>query len=216
MTENSMPVDTVTTSAICDHTCWPQQFPQMLFRWLQESLTLLILCVCVCVSSYLHCEWATEQQLEKDKRIQQKIKRFKMKQAQRALFFADVRMCDWFVSGDVLYYPCRHKYLVIIYLFLFIFFGGGGLFVEDISISGCACLHNLVCLLGCNCTFSTHLRAYIWVSLLTHLIQYNVYLSFQMVSGHFGLFPLFNLFHFLLCFPSVSLRWKRSHLTLTM
>uniref|UniRef100_A0A672G689 Chromodomain helicase DNA binding protein 9 n=1 Tax=Salarias fasciatus TaxID=181472 RepID=A0A672G689_SALFA len=39
--------------------------------------------------SYLHCEWATEQQLEKDKRIQQKIKRFKMKQAQRALFFAD-------------------------------------------------------------------------------------------------------------------------------
>lgn len=45
----------------------------------------------LCVSSYLHCEWATEQQLEKDKRIQQKIKRFKMKQAQRALLFADVR-----------------------------------------------------------------------------------------------------------------------------
>ncbi|XP_054470354.1 chromodomain-helicase-DNA-binding protein 9 isoform X6 [Anoplopoma fimbria] len=40
--------------------------------------------------SYLHCEWATEQQLVKDKRIQQKIKRFKMKQAQRALFFADM------------------------------------------------------------------------------------------------------------------------------
>ncbi|XP_010792499.1 chromodomain-helicase-DNA-binding protein 9-like [Notothenia coriiceps] len=39
--------------------------------------------------SYLHCEWATEQQLEKDKRIPQKIKRFKLKQAQRALFFAD-------------------------------------------------------------------------------------------------------------------------------
>lgn len=48
----------------------------------------------LCVSSYLHCEWATEQQLEKDKRIQQKIKRFKMKQAQRALLFADVRKCD--------------------------------------------------------------------------------------------------------------------------
>lgn len=50
-----------------------------------------------CVSSYLHCEWATEQQLEKDKRIQQKIKRFKMKQAQRALLFADVRQfgCPW-------------------------------------------------------------------------------------------------------------------------
>uniref|UniRef100_A0A672G6Y2 Chromodomain helicase DNA binding protein 9 n=1 Tax=Salarias fasciatus TaxID=181472 RepID=A0A672G6Y2_SALFA len=50
----------------------------------------MCVCVCVCVvSSYLHCEWATEQQLEKDKRIQQKIKRFKMKQAQRALFFED-------------------------------------------------------------------------------------------------------------------------------
>jgi len=46
----------------------------------------------VCSSSYLHCEWATEQQLEKDKRIQQKIKRFKIKQAQKAHFFADVRM----------------------------------------------------------------------------------------------------------------------------
>uniref|UniRef100_W5MK45 Chromodomain helicase DNA binding protein 9 n=1 Tax=Lepisosteus oculatus TaxID=7918 RepID=W5MK45_LEPOC len=40
--------------------------------------------------SYLHCEWATEQQLVKDKRIQQKIKRFKIKQAQRAHFFADM------------------------------------------------------------------------------------------------------------------------------
>uniref|UniRef100_A0A8C3REM3 Chromodomain helicase DNA binding protein 9 n=1 Tax=Cyanoderma ruficeps TaxID=181631 RepID=A0A8C3REM3_9PASS len=41
-------------------------------------------------SSYLHCEWATEQQLLKDKRIQQKIKRFKVRKAQRAHFFADV------------------------------------------------------------------------------------------------------------------------------
>uniref|UniRef100_A0A669QYQ4 Chromodomain helicase DNA binding protein 9 n=1 Tax=Phasianus colchicus TaxID=9054 RepID=A0A669QYQ4_PHACC len=30
------------------------------------------------IGSYLHCEWATEQQLLKDKRIQQKIKRFKL------------------------------------------------------------------------------------------------------------------------------------------
>lgn len=51
------------------------------------SVYLFIVCVC---SSYLHCEWATEQHLEKDKRIQQKIKRFKIKQAQRAHFFADV------------------------------------------------------------------------------------------------------------------------------
>lgn len=55
----------------------------------------------LCVSSYLHCEWATEQQLEKDKRIQQKIKRFKMKQAQRALLFADVR--QFWLSMDTLY-----------------------------------------------------------------------------------------------------------------
>uniref|UniRef100_A0A8C6YGF6 Chromodomain helicase DNA binding protein 9 n=1 Tax=Naja naja TaxID=35670 RepID=A0A8C6YGF6_NAJNA len=41
------------------------------------------------VSSYLHCEWATEQQLLKDKRIQQKIKRFKLRQAQRAHFFME-------------------------------------------------------------------------------------------------------------------------------
>ncbi|XP_051559122.1 chromodomain-helicase-DNA-binding protein 9-like isoform X1 [Myxocyprinus asiaticus] len=40
--------------------------------------------------SYLHCEWATDQQLVKDKRIQQKIKRFKIKQAQKAHFFADI------------------------------------------------------------------------------------------------------------------------------
>ncbi|XP_023582679.1 chromodomain-helicase-DNA-binding protein 9 isoform X5 [Trichechus manatus latirostris] len=40
--------------------------------------------------SYLHCEWATEEQLLKDKRIQQKIKRFKLRQAQRAHFFSDM------------------------------------------------------------------------------------------------------------------------------
>uniref|UniRef100_A0A672QTM5 Chromodomain helicase DNA binding protein 9 n=1 Tax=Sinocyclocheilus grahami TaxID=75366 RepID=A0A672QTM5_SINGR len=43
--------------------------------------------LCVCCSSYLHCEWATEQHLEKDKRIQQKIKRFKIKQAQKEELF---------------------------------------------------------------------------------------------------------------------------------
>lgn len=47
--------------------------------------------ICVLSSSYLHCEWATEQHLVKDKRIHQKIKRFKIKQAQKAHFFADVR-----------------------------------------------------------------------------------------------------------------------------
>uniref|UniRef100_A0A671LLM5 Chromodomain-helicase-DNA-binding protein 9-like n=1 Tax=Sinocyclocheilus anshuiensis TaxID=1608454 RepID=A0A671LLM5_9TELE len=46
--------------------------------------------LCFIKFSYLHCEWATEQRLEKDKRIQQKIKRFKIKQAQKAHFFADM------------------------------------------------------------------------------------------------------------------------------
>uniref|UniRef100_A0A671Y5M2 Chromodomain helicase DNA binding protein 8 n=1 Tax=Sparus aurata TaxID=8175 RepID=A0A671Y5M2_SPAAU len=40
--------------------------------------------------SYLHCEWASLEQLEKDKRIHQKIKRFKTKHAQmRHLFQED-------------------------------------------------------------------------------------------------------------------------------
>uniref|UniRef100_A0A8C6X3U3 DNA helicase n=1 Tax=Naja naja TaxID=35670 RepID=A0A8C6X3U3_NAJNA len=39
------------------------------------------------LSSYLHCEWATIAQLEKDKRIHQKLKRFKTKMAQMRHFF---------------------------------------------------------------------------------------------------------------------------------
>uniref|UniRef100_A0A8B9CWZ7 Chromodomain helicase DNA binding protein 9 n=1 Tax=Anser brachyrhynchus TaxID=132585 RepID=A0A8B9CWZ7_9AVES len=55
--------------------------------------------------SYLHCEWATEQQLLKDKRIQQKIKRFKLRQAQRAHFFADVTdNIQNFLLQPVIYY----------------------------------------------------------------------------------------------------------------
>lgn len=42
---------------------------------LHEWISLLL-------SSYLHCEWASLSQLEKDKRIHQKIKRFKTKHAQ--------------------------------------------------------------------------------------------------------------------------------------
>ncbi|XP_069735241.1 chromodomain-helicase-DNA-binding protein 8 isoform X2 [Phaenicophaeus curvirostris] len=37
--------------------------------------------------SYLHCEWATISQLEKDKRIHQKLKRFKTKMTQMRHFF---------------------------------------------------------------------------------------------------------------------------------
>ncbi|KAG7466762.1 chromodomain-helicase-DNA-binding protein 8 isoform X1, partial [Solea senegalensis] len=39
--------------------------------------------------SYLHCEWASLQQLEKDKRIHQKIKRFKTKHAQMRHIFQE-------------------------------------------------------------------------------------------------------------------------------
>uniref|UniRef100_A0A3Q1J4Q8 Uncharacterized protein n=1 Tax=Anabas testudineus TaxID=64144 RepID=A0A3Q1J4Q8_ANATE len=39
--------------------------------------------------SYLHCEWATLEQLEKDKRIHQKIKRFKTKHAQMRHIFQE-------------------------------------------------------------------------------------------------------------------------------
>ncbi|CAH2294634.1 chromodomain-helicase-DNA-binding 8 isoform X1 [Pelobates cultripes] len=39
--------------------------------------------------SYLHCEWATIQQLEKDKRIHQKLKRFKTKMAQMRHFLPE-------------------------------------------------------------------------------------------------------------------------------
>uniref|UniRef100_A0A670JD89 Chromodomain helicase DNA binding protein 9 n=1 Tax=Podarcis muralis TaxID=64176 RepID=A0A670JD89_PODMU len=52
--------------------------------------------------SYLHCEWATEQQLLKDKRIQQKIKRFKLRQAQRAHFFEEPFNPDYIEVDRVL------------------------------------------------------------------------------------------------------------------
>ncbi|XP_073539832.1 chromodomain-helicase-DNA-binding protein 6 isoform X1 [Phyllobates terribilis] len=39
--------------------------------------------------SYLHCKWATLEDLEKDPRIQQKIKRFRNKQAQMKLIFTE-------------------------------------------------------------------------------------------------------------------------------
>lgn len=158
----------MTTSVICDHTCWPQWLPKMLFRRCFREF-LIVLCVFVHgLSSYLHCEWATEQQLEKDKRIQQKIKRFKMKQAQRALFFADVRLCDC-VRVDILYTAFVYSHIVNIWY-------------EQV------CVFTICCLLGCvhkycvcvwklNILFvfclcgQAHLCAYIRISLLALLIQ---------------------------------------------
>lgn len=43
-------------------------------------------------SSYLHCKWATLEELEKDPRISQKIKRFRNKQAQMKHIFTEVRV----------------------------------------------------------------------------------------------------------------------------
>ncbi len=43
-------------------------------------------------SSYLHCKWATLEELEKDPRISQKIKRFRNKQAQMKHIFTEVRL----------------------------------------------------------------------------------------------------------------------------
>lgn len=42
------------------------------------------------LSSYLHCRWADLEELEKDKRIHQKVKRFKAKQ-QLNTFITEVR-----------------------------------------------------------------------------------------------------------------------------
>ncbi|KTF77475.1 hypothetical protein cypCar_00042176, partial [Cyprinus carpio] len=53
--------------------------------------------------SYLHCKWATLEELEKDPRISQKIKRFRNKQAQMKHIFTEVRLpkhaaiCLWFI-----------------------------------------------------------------------------------------------------------------------
>lgn len=51
-----------------------------------SPMVFVIVCVCDCVflslcSSYLHCRWADLEELEKDKRIHQKVKRFRAKQA---------------------------------------------------------------------------------------------------------------------------------------
>uniref|UniRef100_A0A8B9L8B9 DNA helicase n=1 Tax=Astyanax mexicanus TaxID=7994 RepID=A0A8B9L8B9_ASTMX len=45
--------------------------------------------VCLFFSSYLHCKWATLEELEKDPRIHQKIKRFRNKQAQMKHIFTE-------------------------------------------------------------------------------------------------------------------------------
>lgn len=63
-------------------------------------------------SSYLHCRWADIEELEKDKRIQQKVKRFKAKQA-LSNFLSEVSISPPFsLSSTILSF----------FFFLFFFF----------------------------------------------------------------------------------------------
>uniref|UniRef100_A0A4W6DQN6 Chromodomain helicase DNA binding protein 6 n=1 Tax=Lates calcarifer TaxID=8187 RepID=A0A4W6DQN6_LATCA len=50
--------------------------------------------------SYLHCKWATLEELEKDPRIHQKIKRFRTKQAQMKHLFTEVTPDDDLFNPD--------------------------------------------------------------------------------------------------------------------
>uniref|UniRef100_A0A4W6DQ68 Chromodomain helicase DNA binding protein 6 n=1 Tax=Lates calcarifer TaxID=8187 RepID=A0A4W6DQ68_LATCA len=51
-----------------------------------DCVDFFVIC---CFSSYLHCKWATLEELEKDPRIHQKIKRFRTKQAQMKHLFTE-------------------------------------------------------------------------------------------------------------------------------
>lgn len=129
----------------------------------------------LCVSSYLHCEWATEQQLEKDKRIQQKIKRFKMKQAQRALLFADVRQfgCQWtFIIGRL------REQLIILHEHVGVFM--------ICCVWGSTCgpantliffFKTLVLVFVCCLCGQAHLCAYIWI-----IFTYSVFNVVLLIS----------------------------------
>lgn len=62
-----------------------------------------------------------------------------------------------------------------------------------------------------------HICAHIFdLFYLLSLNSIDAHLRFQMVSGHLGLFSLVLSLSFPLVIPPVSLRWKRSPLTLTM
>ena len=60
-------------------------------RKFRETVLRLVLIdvFCFC-SSYLHCEWKTEKELMKDKRIAGKIRRYKLKKAQMNNYFSTV------------------------------------------------------------------------------------------------------------------------------
>uniref|UniRef100_A0A8B9MR64 Chromodomain-helicase-DNA-binding protein 7 n=1 Tax=Accipiter nisus TaxID=211598 RepID=A0A8B9MR64_9AVES len=90
----------------------------MLNSDIYDKCLVIILCLSF-FSSYLHCQWASVEELDKDKRIQQKIKRFKAKQGQNKflseLFNPDYvevdRIMDFSRSTDDNGEPVTH-YLV--------------------------------------------------------------------------------------------------------
>lgn len=70
---------------------------KLFYKNLPVSINRLVTCVFSTIeflflplSSYLHCRWADLVELEKDKRIHQKVKRFKAKQ-QLNSFITEVR-----------------------------------------------------------------------------------------------------------------------------
>uniref|UniRef100_A0A8C2KJ73 Chromodomain helicase DNA binding protein 6 n=1 Tax=Cyprinus carpio TaxID=7962 RepID=A0A8C2KJ73_CYPCA len=65
------------------HHAWRNNLLNQQWCDLQQDLFL---------NSYLHCKWATLEELEKDPRISQKIKRFRNKQAQMKHIFTEVHL----------------------------------------------------------------------------------------------------------------------------
>uniref|UniRef100_A0A7N8YQS8 Chromodomain helicase DNA binding protein 6 n=1 Tax=Mastacembelus armatus TaxID=205130 RepID=A0A7N8YQS8_9TELE len=69
---------------------------------LSSKIKAVLILICY-FSSYLHCKWATLEELEKDPRIHQKIKRFRTKQAQmKHLFTEDLFNPDYVEVDRVL------------------------------------------------------------------------------------------------------------------
>ena len=62
--------------------------------------TVILIDVFFFCSSYLHCEWKTEKELMKDKRIAGKIRRYKLKKAQMNNYFSTVSVAQ---HSDILY-----------------------------------------------------------------------------------------------------------------
>uniref|UniRef100_A0A8C9Y9N6 Chromodomain helicase DNA binding protein 6 n=1 Tax=Sander lucioperca TaxID=283035 RepID=A0A8C9Y9N6_SANLU len=58
-------------------------------KTVKKELCRFFCCFVFFFSSYLHCKWATLEELEKDPRIHQKIKRFRTKQAQMKHLFTE-------------------------------------------------------------------------------------------------------------------------------